>query len=659
MSRNAKQEMEKLTEEIVRHNELYYDNDNPEIQDDEYDKMLHRLIELEEQYPKYRAEHSPTQRVGGSAQNSFASVVHPVPLGSLQDVFGQDEIMAFHERILQSNLSPSYTVEPKIDGLSVSLEYREGKFVRGATRGDGTTGEDVTENLRTLRSLPLTLPDKLPYLVVRGEVYMPKKQFLRLVDKQQEEGETPFKNPRNAAAGSLRQKYASVAAKRGLELCIFNLQTIEGKNFELHSQSLKYLKEQGFPVVTGWQTAKSVNDLLILVENIDQQRGSYDFNIDGAVIKLDNLSLRSLVGSTSKYPRWAIAYKYPPEEKQTILRSVEVQVGRTGVLTPTAEFDPVELGGTTVSRASLHNQDFIDQKNVGIGDTIVVRKAGDIIPEVVEVVERCKPHTPYTLPNYCPSCNSAVVRDSGEAALRCSNMDCPAQLLRNLIHFASRDAMDIEGLGEAVVTAVVEAGFVHSAADLYRLTAEQLSGLERMGQKSAENLLNALQSSKERELWRLIFALGIRNIGQRAAKLLEKRFGSMQGVMSATAEEITDVDGMGEVMAQHVVSFFEEEHNKNLLAELELLGLNMVGNTQQSADVFAGLTFVITGTLPTLERKEAQAIIEELGGRATGSVSKKTSYLVAGEAAGSKLNKARELDIKIISEQELLKMAGR
>ncbi len=574
-------------------------------------------------------------------------------------MFDSGELLAFHERISQQDISAAYTVEPKVDGLSVSLEYRDGVFVRGATRGDGITGEDVTENLRTVRSLPLTLPDKLPYLVVRGEIYMPKEQFLRVVARQETEGEPPFKNPRNAAAGSLRQKYAAVAAGRGLELCVFNLQTAQGKEFETHSESLAYLAKQGFPIVPEWKIVHDGQEMVMCVENIDKKRGEYEFNIDGAVVKVDSLALRESVGSTSKHPRWAIAFKYPPEEKETILRNVVVQVGRTGALTPTAEFDPVELAGTTVSRASLHNQDFINQKNVGIGDTIRVRKAGDIIPEVVEVVQRCEPHIPYLLPKNCPSCGAVTVRDESEAVLRCPNMDCPDQLLRNLIHFASRDAMDIEGMGEAVVKAVVEAGFVHSAADLYRLTAEQLSGLERMGEKSAANLLEALQQSKHRELERLLFALGIRNIGRRAAQLLAKKFGSMQAILQADPEQITSIDGLGQVMAEHVVQFFADAHNREIVAELEGLGLNMTQTEQAQGDKFAGLSFVLTGTLPTLGRKEAQAIIEELGGKAVGSVSAKTSYLVAGEAAGSKLTKAQSLGIPILSEQEFLEMAGR
>ncbi|MBR5558688.1 MAG: NAD-dependent DNA ligase LigA [Oscillospiraceae bacterium] len=656
MSKEMQKQMDELYEQLKYHSHLYYDLDAPQLEDYEYDRMLHQLMDWEEQYPQYRHPDSPTIRVGGHAENSFAPVAHAVPLGSLQDVFDEEALIDFDRKVRETVEHPEYTVEPKIDGLSVALEYRDGIFVQGATRGDGITGEDVSENLRTIRSIPLVLPKKLPRLIVRGEVYMPVESFMRVLREQEDAGEKPFKNPRNAAAGSLRQKNAAVAAKRGLDIFIFNVQLIEGKEFETHSQSLDYLKELGFHVVPSYTVVKNGADAVEEIRRIGQNRSSYPFNIDGAVVKVNDFTQREELGTTTKYPKWAVAFKYPPEEKETILRDVVVQVGRTGALTPTAVFDPVELAGTTVSRATLHNQDFIDQKGVAIGDTIVVRKAGDIIPEVV-TVSRHNGESTYQLPQYCPSCGAKTTRDEDEAVLRCPNIDCPAQLLRTLTHYASRDAMDIEGLGEAVVTLLVDTGLVKSPADLYNLKAEDIAGLDRMGAKSAENLLNALKKSKQNELSRLIFGLGIRNIGQKAAQQLAAHFITMDELSSATVDAITQIEGMGNIMAQRVVAFFENESNLNLIGKLKELGLNMQEHVQQKGDTFAGMTFVLTGTLPTLKRSQAKEIIEKLGGKVSGSVSAKTNYVVAGEEAGSKLTKAQQLGITIWDEETLLKMA--
>ena len=651
-----RREMARLQRELEYHSHRYYDLDDPEIDDFAYDKMLHALLELEERYPQFKAPDSPTSRVGGTAQNTFAPVHHPVQLGSLQDVFDTDAVADFLRRTQEQTGGSLYVVEPKIDGLSVALEYRDGLLVQGATRGDGVTGEDVTENLRTIRSIPLRLPEALPRLIVRGEVYMPRESFLRVVEQQENAGEQPFKNPRNAAAGSLRQKNPKITAKRGLDILIFNVQLVEGKTFSSHRQSLDYLREQGFHVIPQLPACTTPEEVEAEIRRIGSERGSYPYGIDGAVVKVDDFAQRDQLGSTAKFPRWAVAYKYPPEEKETVLRQVEVKVGRTGVLTPTAVFDPVELAGTTVSRAVLHNQDFIDEKGIAVGDTIVVRKAGEIIPEVVAVAIHHPEAPVYRLPDTCPSCGAPVTREEGEAALRCTNIDCPAQLLRNLIHFVSRDAMDIDGLGEAMITALVEAGMVHSPADLYQLSKEQILTLERTGEKSAANLLASLERSKHRDLARLLYALGIRNIGQKASQLLARQFGSMEKVMAATWEEIAAIEGFGEIMARSVVQFFSEEPNRRLVERLRELGVEMEDRSAPVSDRLQGLTFVLTGTLPTLSRAQATAIITGLGGKVSSSVSKKTSYLLAGEEAGSKLTKAQSLGVPILGEEEFLAM---
>jgi len=657
MSLEVKKQIDELYQQLKYHSHLYYDLDAPVLEDYEYDRMLHQLMDLEEQFPQYRYADSPTVRVGGRAENTFAPVTHAVQLGSLQDVFEEQALIDFDRKVRETVINPEYTVEPKIDGLSVALEYRDGVFVQGATRGDGITGEDVSENLRTIRTVPLTLPDKLPRLIVRGEVYMPVESFLRVIKEQEDAGEKTFKNPRNAAAGSLRQKSAAIAAKRGLDLFVFNVQLADGIEFSSHSQSLDYLKSQGFHVVPSYQVVSNGEDAVKEVRAIGQNRNNFDFNIDGAVVKVNDFTQRDELGTTAKYPKWAVAFKYPPEEKETVLRDIIVQVGRTGALTPTAVFDPVELAGTTVSRAPLHSQDFIDQKGVSIGDTIVVRKAGDIIPEVLSVAKHASDGIVYRLPEYCPSCGAKTVRDDDEAVLRCPNIDCPAQLLRTLTHFASRDAMDIDGLGEAVVSLLVQADLVKSPADLYTLKAEDIAQLDRMGAKSAENLIAAVEKSKQNELSKLLFGLGIRNVGQKAAQLLAAHFETIDRIASACIDEITQIEGMGEVIAQRIVNFFANHSNVLLIERLKTLGLNMTEHLQPKGTAFSGMTFVLTGTLPTLKRSQAKEIIEKLGGKVSGSVSAKTTFVVAGEEAGSKLTKAQELGIAVLDEATLLSMA--
>ncbi|MGI5966528.1 NAD-dependent DNA ligase LigA [Anaerotruncus sp. AF02-27] len=655
----AEKRVQELRKMIEKHSYQYYVLDNPSISDFEYDKLLHDLLDLETEFPALDSENSPTRRVGGMALNTFAPVRHEVQMGSLQDVFSTEDLVAFDERVREKIEHPVYIVEPKIDGLSVSLEYRDGGFVRGSTRGDGITGEDVSENLKTVRSIPLTLREKLPFIEVRGEVYMPRASFEKVVTRQIENEEEPFKNPRNAAAGSLRQKDSKVTAQRGLDIFVFNIQQVEGKTLTAHKQSLEYLQALGFKVIPSFKAFDNIADAIEEVERIGQNRYAFPFDIDGAVIKVDDFAQRETLGATSKFPKWAVAFKYPPEEKESILLDIEIKVGRTGALTPTAVFEPITLAGTTVSRAVLHNQDFINEKGISVGDRIVVRKAGDIIPEVVAVAQHQEGKAPYQIPHLCPSCGSVAEREEGEAVLRCVNMACPAQVARNLTHFASRDAMDIDGLGPAIVHQLLEAGLVHSAADLYELKAEALAKLDRMGEKSAQNLVDALAKSKTRDLSRLIFALGIRGIGQRASQLLAQRFGDIDAVLAATAEEIATIDGYGDIMAESAADFFALEQNRQLIERLRALGLNMKCEIAPAEDTLAGKTFVLTGTLPTMARSEAKALIEAAGGKVSGSVSKKTDYVVAGEEAGSKLTKANELGVAVIDEAELLKLLGK
>lgn len=651
----ARELAQKLREQINYYSELYYEKDDPAISDYEFDKLMHQLIDIEEEYPELLTPDSPTHRVGGRASNSFEQVEHVVQMGSLQDVFSDEEVVDFDRRVREVVSDPIYVVEPKIDGLSVSLEYRDGVLVRGSTRGDGFVGEDVTENIRTIRSVPLRLKRNIPFVEVRGEVYMPVASFEKVVAQQELKEEKPFKNPRNAAAGSLRQKNPKITAQRGLDIFVFNLQQIEGVQVSGHKESLDLLKELGFQVSPSYLAVDTIEKAIEEIRAIGQRRGEYSFDIDGAVVKVDSLAQREMLGATAKFPKWAVAFKYPPEEKITTLLDVEVKVGRTGALTPTAVFEPIQLAGTTVSRAVLHNQDFIDEKQIAVGDKIIVRKAGDIIPEVVAVAEHCGNPT-YQLPEYCPSCHTKVVREEGEAAIYCPNIECPAQLMRNLIHFASRNAMDIDGMGPAVLEGLVNAGWVHSPADLYDLTEEQIASLERMGKKSASNLMNALKKSKQNDLSKVIFALGIPEVGEKTAAELASAFGSMEKLSWATLEQLTALDGFGEVVAQNIVSFFLEERNRVQIERLAKAGVNMESTKVKAGDTFEGKTFVLTGTLPTLKRNEAKELIESLGGKVSSSVSKKTDYVVAGEEAGSKLTKANELGITILTEEQLLQM---
>lgn len=654
----AIQKAEKLRKELKYHNDLYYNQDAPEIDDFTYDKMLRELEDLEAEFPEIITPDSPTQKVGGQAGAKFSEVVHEVKMESLHDSFSFDELRDFDRKVREVISNPKYVVEPKIDGLSVSVEYRNGVLSRASTRGDGTVGEDITDNILTIKSLPHRIKDAPAFLEIRGEVYMSFESFLELTKRQEEKEEKPFKNPRNAAAGSLRQKDSRITAERNLDIFVFNIQRIEGKTLTSHEQSLEYIKSLGIPTAFH-KSFNNIEDVITEINNIGENRGEYSFAIDGAVVKVDDFNAREELGSTAKFPRWAEAYKYPPEEKETTLLSVEINVGRTGVLTPVGNFEPVLLAGTTVSRATLHNIDFITEKGICVGDKVLIRKAGEIIPEVLSVVSHAENAVPFEFPKLCPSCSSPVTREDGEAAIRCTNTDCPAQLMRHLFHFVSRDAMDIDGLGPAVLEQLVDAQLVKSPADLYKLKFEDILTLENKKEKSAENLINALEKSKDNELYRLVYALGIPHIGLKAAQLLCGRFTTIEEVMNAEAAEINAIDGFGEIMADSVVQYFSLESTKHLISELKALGVKMTPSEKRAeGGVFEGKTFVLTGTLPTLSRKEASKIIEDNGGKTSSSVSKKTDYVLAGESAGSKLTKAQSLGVKIISEEDFLNMAS-
>ena len=640
----AKQRVEELRTIIEKNNRLYYDQDAPELEDFEYDALTRELKALEAQFPQLVTASSPTQKVGGTTSSKLPKVTHTVKMESLLDAFSYDELRDFDRRVREAGAEPEYVVEIKIDGLSCSLEYENGELVRASTRGDGVVGEDVTANVRAIRSIPKKLKNAPEFLEVRGEVYMPHGAFQKLCAEQELQGAAPFKNPRNAAAGSLRQKDAKITGSRGLSIFIFNVQQIRGKTLTKHSESLDYLKSLGLPVSPRYHVVHDIEQAIAEIEQIGQNRAKLDFDMDGAVIKVNSFAQRDLMGSTNKFPRWAIAFKYPPEVKETTLRSIEVAVGRTGVLTPTACFDPVFLAGTTVARATLHNEDFIHQFGLCIGDTIQVRKAGDIIPEVIGVTRHAEDAQPYEMPTVCPSCSAPVVHLEDEAALR------------NIIHFVSRDAMDIEGLGTAVATQLVEKDMVHSAADIYTLTREQLLTLDKFKEKSAENLLSAIERSKQNNLDKLLFGFGIRNIGDKAAALLAEHFGTLQALREATVEKISEIDGFGGVMAQSVVEFFAKEGTTDLVHRLADAGLNMQWKGEPKGDKLAGKTLVVTGTLESLSRNEAEALIVKNGGKASGSVSKKTAYVVAGAAAGSKLTKAQTLGIPVLTEAEFLAM---
>ena len=652
---NIKEKIENLRATLKYHSDRYYNDDAPEIEDYEYDMMMRELKGLEEKYPEFDSADSPTKRVGGKADNSFASVEHTVRMESLQDAFSKEEIFDFDRRVKEYVSDVHYVVEPKIDGLSVSLEYVNGEFFRGSTRGDGNVGEDVSGNLRVIHNIPLKLNHALPYIEVRGEVYMPKKSFDRVVDRQLINDEKPFKNPRNAAAGSLRQKDSEVAATRGLDIFVFNIQQIEGKELTSHKESLDYLKELGFNTIPYYERVDDIETAFEKVLQIGEKRGELEFDIDGAVIKVDDFSEREQLGSTAKFPKWAVAFKYPPEEKQTEILDIEITVGRTGKLTPTAVLSPVHLAGTTVSRATLHNQDFINEKGVNIGDIVTVRKAGDIIPEVLCVNEK-RSNGSFVYPERCPSCNEKVVREEGESDIRCINPECPAQLLRNLIHYCSRDAMDIEGLGPSIIETFVNEGMIKTVTDIYRLDKEKIASLDGFQQTSANNIIESVENSKNNDLSKLIFALGIRHIGAKAAKLLSDEFKNIDNLMNASLEAICDIDGFGDIMAKSAFDFFQSESARELIANLKSFGVNTESKTVINDNRFEGMTFVLTGTLPTYKRSEVSKIIESFGGKTSSSVSKKTSYVLSGESSGSKLDKANQLGIPVIDENEFNEM---
>ena len=653
-----REEIKYLRDYLNEQGYLYYVLDAPVIPDYEYDRLNRRLEELEAEHPEEVTHDSPTQRVGGKILEGFQPYSHEVPLESLQDVFNGEEVAEFCEKMEEAlGGMVEYSVEPKVDGLSVALEYRDGVFVRGATRGDGRVGEDVTENLKTIRSIPMTLPEKLPRLIVRGEVYMSRAVFEEINARRELEGKPLMANPRNAAAGSLRQLDPKVCAERKLDIQVFNLQLAEGKAFLSHAETLDYLASQRFKVIPH-KTLSGTAAVQAEIDRINEERMAYPFDIDGAVVKVNSLSDREILGSTAKFPKWAVAFKYPPEKKPAKVLDIVVQVGRTGMLTPKAVLTPVRLAGTTVTNATLHNQDYITEKDIRIGDTVIVQKAGEIIPEIVEVDLKQRPEDaqPYTLPEVCPVCGAPAVRDPDGAALRCTGAECPAQLLRNITHFASRDAMDIEGLGPAVVQQLVDGGLIRNAADLYSLHAAEVAKLDRMGAKSAENLIRAIEKSKANDLSKLIYGLGIRQVGEKAAKVLAAHFRTFDALDAATAEELTEIDDVGAITAQCIVDYLAQPQSRDLILRLKAAGVNMESAAQLVDDRFAGMTFVLTGTLTRFDRKTAQGLIEERGGKAAGSVSKKTTYVVAGEAAGSKLKKAQELNIPVLTEDEFANM---
>lgn len=656
---NIEKRIKELSELLDYHSKKYYVDDNPEISDFEYDKMLRELENLEAEYPQYLSPLSPTQRVGGKALDKFEQVTHTVLMESLQDAFSEEEIYDFDRRVSEVVSGYDYVVEHKIDGLSVSLEYRNGEFVRGSTRGNGAVGEDVTQNLKTIKSIPMRLTEDIPFLEVRGEVYISKENFRKINEEREELEETTFANPRNAAAGSLRQLDPKIAAKRKMDIFVFNIQQAEGFEVKTHLEGLRYLRKLGFKTILNDDTFPDIRSAFERVKEIGEERGNLPFDIDGAVIKVNNLDMRKTLGSTAKFPRWAIAYKYPPEQKETKLLDIAVQVGRTGTVTPLAVLEPVHVAGTTVSRATLHNQDYIDEKDIKIGDTVVVQKAGDIIPEILEVKKDKRDGTEqeFHMPKTCPVCGALVVREEGEAAYRCTGAACPAQIMRNIIHFVSRSAMDIDGLGPAIIRQLLDNNLIKNAADLYYLQAEEIEKLDKMGKKSAANLINSINNSKANQLSRLITALGIRFVGAKASKVVAAVVKDMDSLMNTDAETLTAIDEIGEIMAASIVDYFREPQNIAFIERLRGAGVNMTEETEELADNrFEGMTFVLTGTLENFTRSEASEIIEKMGGKTSSGVSKKTTYVLAGSEAGSKLDKAVALGVNIISEDEFREM---
>ena len=657
---DIKSEIDELIEKLEYHNKKYYIEDSPEISDYEYDLLLRKLAELEEKYPELKKPYSPTGRVGGAALKGFNQITHSVPLESLQDAFSDEEIYAFDKRVRETVEKPQYVVELKIDGLSVSLEYENGYFVRGATRGNGLVGEDVTENLKTIRSIPLVLKNAPSRLIVRGEVYMPKKSFEELNAARELNEEALFANPRNAAAGSLRLLDSKITAQRNLDIIVFNVQAVENTKINTHKEALDYLKSLSFKVSPYYNVFDNINEVTDEIKRLGGMRENLSFDIDGAVIKVNNLEDRVRLGSTSKFPKWALAFKYPPEKKTAKLLDIVINVGRTGVLTPNAVLTPVRLAGSTVGKATLHNKDFISEKDIRIGDTVIVQKAGDIIPEILEVVksDRTGNEKVFEMPNICPVCQSPVHSFEGEVAVRCLNPECQAQITRNIIHFSSKAAMDIDGLGTAVVENLVNGGLIKSSADLYYLNRSDLENMERQGEKSVSNLLSSIEKSKENDLYRLIFAIGIRGVGEKASKILAKKFKTLDNLLTANVEDLTAIDDIGPTTAESLTDFFAMSTTAHLIGRLKEAGVNTETKETSVNNDFEGMTFVLTGSLEKLKRSEAQSIIEARGGTVSSSVSKKTSVVVAGEDAGSKLQKAQELNIKVITEQEFINMIG-
>lgn len=652
----AKTLAEKYRKEIEYHNKKYYEEDSPEIDDYEYDMIVKNLENLEKNFPELSSKDSPTQQVGGKASKKFSPVTHEVKMESLHDSFSIDEIEAFCNRVNGFVESASYVVEPKIDGLSVSIEYVNGNLFRASTRGDGNIGEDITENILTIKTLPKKLSKNVEYLEVRGEVYMSKNNFLKLVEHQESEGQKTFKNPRNAAAGSLRQKDSNITASRNLDIFIFNIQKIIGYKLNSHKESLDFLKSLNLPVLPFYTVCKTIAEISDEIDRIGRLKADLPFQTDGAVVKIDSFEQRKILGSTSKFPRWAEAYKYPPEEKSTELVDIEINVGRTGILAPTGILNPVLISGSTVGRVVLHNKDFIEEKNIRIGDTVVIRKAGEIIPEIVKVISHKEGSSEFKFPEKCPSCGSDVTRVDDEVAIRCVNTNCPAQLLRNLIHFVSKSAMDVEGLGETLITKMVDKKMISSPVHLYDLTKEDLASMERMGEKSSQNIINSIQKSKSQNLDKLLFALGIRHVGQKAAKLLASKFENIDNLMSASKEEISSIDGIGEVIADSIISYFSVSQNVKLVNDLKVKGLNMDFKISSENSILKNKTFVLTGTLEKYTRGDATQMIESMGGKVTSSVSKNTSYVLCGDSPGGKAEKAKKLGVMIISEKDFESM---
>ena len=661
--KEAKERIQELRNKTEYYATKYYDEDNPEISDFEYDMLMVELRNLEKQYPEFITKESLTQKVGGHVKDGFEKVTHEVPLQSLQDVFSLEEVEDFdvrmHQKAQENGIEKvSYVVETKIDGLSAALEYKDGKFVRGATRGNGLVGEDVTQNLKTVKTIPMEITDKID-ITVRGEVFIAKKEFEEMNQERQENEEELFANARNAAAGSLRQLDSKVTAKRPLDIYIFNVQKIEGKEFNSHYEELEYLAKLGFNVNPVRIPCTNIEEVKGAIQKIGEMREDLTFGIDGAVIKIDNLKFREILGSTVKVPRWAIAYKYPPEKKETILKDIVCQVGRTGVITPMAILEPVKVAGSTISKTTLHNEDFIKEKDLKIGDTVVIQKAGDVIPEIVEVVKskRTGEEKDFEMPHKCPVCGADAVREEGEPAIRCTGIECPAKLYRNLVHFVSREAMNIDGLGESIIAQLLDKKLIQNIADIYTLEFEDIASLKKNGKKFAQNLIDSIENSKKNDLYRLITALGIRHVGGKASKMLAKKYKTLDNIADASFEELQEMNDVGEVMANSIVEFFAQDQTRDLIEKLKQAGVNTEVVEEETGDNrFEGKTFVLTGSLEEFTRKEAEELIEKYGGKTSGSVSKKTDYVLAGEEAGSKLKKAQELGVTIISEQEFKEM---